>query len=95
MGTVKELKKYMKSDEELRTMLVRSGRHEVLIDLDGDKVADIALVDNNEDGDIDMIAVDVTGNGDFNLYIGDDDVSFRVREKEMACLRNSRYRTNQ
>ena len=54
-------------------MLVRSMLHEILIDLDGDKVADIALIDNNHDGDIDMIAVDATGNGDFNLYVGDAD----------------------
>ena len=73
MGTLKELKTYMRSDRELRPMMVRSMHHEVLIDLDGDGIADIALIDNNHDGDIDMIAVDATGNGDFNLYIGDAD----------------------
>jgi len=73
MGTLRELKTKMRLDKDLRPMLVRSMRHEVLIDLDGDKVADIALIDNNRDGDIDMIAVDATGNGDFNLYVGDQD----------------------
>mgnify|MGYP003571395894 FL=1 len=73
MGTLRQLKSAMKSDKELRPMLVRSMLHELLIDLDGDKVADIALIDNNRDGDIDMIAVDATGNGDFNLYVGDAD----------------------
>mgnify|MGYP002621022990 FL=1 len=73
MGTLRQLKSAMKSDKELRPMLVRSILHELLIDLDGDKVADIALIDNNRDGDIDMIAVDATGNGDFNLYVGDAD----------------------
>ena len=73
MGTLKELKKTMRSDEELKEMLVRSSLHELLIDLDGDKIADIALVDNNRDGDIDTIAIDTTGNGDFNLYMGDVD----------------------
>ena len=75
MGTLRELKTKMRLDKELRPMLVRSMRHEVLVDLDGDKVADIALIDNNHDGDIDMIAVDATGNGDFNLYIGDQDAN--------------------
>lgn len=73
MGTLRELKTKMRLDKDLRPMLVRSMRHEVLIDLDGDKVADIALIDSNRDGDIDMIAVDATGNGDFNLYVGDTD----------------------
>lgn len=73
MGTLRDLKAKMRLDKDLRPMLVRSMRHELLIDLDGDKVADIALIDNNRDGDIDMIAVDATGNGDFNLYVGDED----------------------
>lgn len=73
MGTLRQLKTKMRLDKELRPMLVRSMLHEVLIDLDGDKVADIALIDANRDGDIDTIAVDATGNGDFNLYLGDLD----------------------
>ena len=73
MGTLRELKRKMRLDKDLRPMLVRSLRHELLLDLDGDKVADIALIDNNHDGDIDMIAVDATGNGDFNLFLGDQD----------------------
>ena len=73
MGTLRQLKTKMRLDADLRPMLVRAMRHEILIDLDGDKVADIALIDNNRDGDIDMIAVDTTGNGDFNLYVGDED----------------------
>ena len=73
MGTLRQLKTKMRLDRELRPMLVRSMRHELLIDLDGDKVADIALIDSNRDGDIDTIAVDATGSGDFNLYIGDQD----------------------
>ena len=31
--------------------------------------------DSNRDGDLDTIAVDTTGNGDFNLYIGDQDAN--------------------
>ena len=73
MGTLRQLKTKMRLDKVLRPMLVRSMLHEVFIDLDGDKVADIALIDQNRDGDIDTIAVDTTGNGDFNLYVGDSD----------------------
>ena len=73
MGTLRQLKTKMRLDKELHPMLVRSMLHEVLIDLDGDKIADIALIDQNHDGDIDTIAVDATGNGDFNLYVGDED----------------------
>ncbi len=73
MGTLREVKNALRLDKTLRPMLVKSMLHEVLIDLDGDKVADIALIDNNHDGDIDTIAVDATGNGDFNLYVGDMD----------------------
>ena len=75
MGTLRNLKNTMMQDEKLRPLLLRSTRREVLIDLDGDKVADIALIDDNRDGDIDMIGVDVTGNGEFNFYVGDVDVN--------------------
>ena len=75
MGTLRELKKTMMQDEKLSPLLLRSTRREVLIDLDGDKVGDIALIDDNHDGDIDTIAVDATGNGEFNLYVGDVDVN--------------------
>ena len=47
MGTLRQLKMKMRLDADLRPMLVRAMRHEILIDLDGDKVADIALIDNN------------------------------------------------
>lgn len=73
MGTLRKLKNEMRKDKELRSMMVRSGLNELYIDLDGDKVADIALIDTNHDGDIDTFAVDVTGNGDFNFYAGDKD----------------------
>ena len=75
MGTLKETKKMMRNDPELCSMLVRSTRRNLLVDLDGDGIADIALMDDNHDGDIDMIAVDVTGNGDFNFYVGDADAN--------------------
>ena len=83
MGTLREVKHVMRKNEELRDLLVRSSRHELLIDLDGDKVADIALIDTNHDGDIDTFAVDATGNGDFNLYVGDSDANGAIDTVEI------------
>ncbi len=73
MGTLRQLKTAMRKEKDLRQLLVRSDRHEVLLDLDGDKVPDIGLLDENRDGDIDAIAVDLTGNGEFNFYLVDHD----------------------
>ena len=73
MGTLKETKKKFREDPELMKMVVRANRHEIMIDLNGDDIADITIMDNNRDGDIDMIGVDTTRDGDFNFYIGDMD----------------------
>ncbi len=73
MGTLRKLKSALKKDDELRKMLVRSGRHEILLDLDGDQVPDIGLLDMDHSGDINAIAVDLTGNGEFNFYLVDND----------------------
>ena len=83
MGTLKDIKKYMKDDPQLRPMLARSTRRELLIDVDGDGIPDIGLMDYNHDGDIDMIAVDATGNGDFNLYVGDVDANGLIDTVEL------------
>ena len=73
MGTLKKLRMTMKTDRDLRKMLVRGSYNELLLDLDGDNQADIALQDINSDGDIDRIALDATGDGWFDLFIDDED----------------------
>ena len=73
MGTLRQLKTALSRDKDLRGLLVRSGRSEILLDLDGDRSPDIGLMDVNRDGDIDAIAVDLTGNGEFNFYLADND----------------------
>lgn len=73
MGTLRKAKLNMKLDKEFRKMLVRGARNEIFIDIDGDKEADIALMDTTGDGDIDTLTVDLTGDGEFNLYFTDTD----------------------
>lgn len=73
MGTIRKLKTSIQEDQKLSRMLIRSGRHSVLLDLDGDHMPDIALFDLNQDGDSDALAVDLTGNGEFNFYLIDHD----------------------
>ena len=63
----------MKTDRDLRKLMVRGSHNEILLDLDGDKQADIALQDINSDGNIDRFAFDATGDGWFNLFIDDED----------------------
>lgn len=71
MGTLRELKLRLKLDKDFRKTLIKSPRYEILIDLDGDKEADIALIDTNRNGNIDLIAVDLNGNGEFDLLVND------------------------
>lgn len=73
MGTLNKVRLKMKLDKDLRQMLVRGSRHEILLDVDGDKEPDIGLLDDDHDGDIDTIALDLTGDNEFNLYIKDAD----------------------
>ena len=73
MGTLGQVKMRMKQDKDMRKRLVRGVRHEILLDLDGDKFADLGLMDENMDGDIDTMALDLRGSGDFDLYLTDMD----------------------
>ena len=73
MGTLNKMRLTMKTDRDLRKLMVRGSHNEILLDLDGDKQADIAFQDINSDGDIDRFAFDATGDGWFNLFIDDED----------------------
>lgn len=73
MGTLRKLKLKMKLDKTLRHTLIKGLKNEILIDLDGDKEADIALLDTNKDGDIDTIALDLDGDGELGFYAVDQD----------------------
>ncbi len=71
MGTLKKLKRKMKFDKDLRKTLIRGTRDQILIDIDGDKEPDLALLDTTGNGNIDTLAIDTTGDGEFNLYFKD------------------------
>ena len=73
MGTLLQVKLKMKQDQDMKKKLARGGRHEILLDLDGDKCADLGLMDENMDGDIDAMALDLSGTGDFDLFLMDLD----------------------
>ena len=70
---IKKIKKQIKADPELRDMLVRSGRNEIMLDLDGDGAADLCLSCEGGGDRIDTLALDLSGNGDFNLFLHDAD----------------------
>jgi len=72
MGTLRKLKLQLKLDKNLRHMMIKGCRNEILIDLDGDKQADLAFIDQCGDGNIDTIAVDL-GDDDTTLYFIDTD----------------------
>ena len=71
--SIREAKRRVKDDPELNKMLIKSGWNEISLDLDGDGVADICFSANNLVRKIDTIAIDLSGNGEFNLYIQDFD----------------------
>lgn len=71
--SIREAKKRIKNDPELSKMLVRSGWREIALDLDGDGMADVSFSSEKAGRKIDTIAIDLSGNGEYNLYLHDFD----------------------
>ena len=71
--SIREAKKRIKNDPELSKMLVRSGWKEIALDLDGDGIADVAFSAERPGRKIDTMAVDLSGRGEFDLYLHDLD----------------------
>ena len=71
--SIREAKKRIKNDPELSKMLVRSGWREIALDLDGDGMADVSFSSDSVGRKIDMMAVDLNGSGEYNLYLQDFD----------------------
>ncbi len=71
--SIREAKKRIKNDPVLSKMLVRSGWKEIALDLDGDGMADVSFSAERLGRKIDTMAVDLSGNGEYNLYLHDLD----------------------
>ena len=71
--SIREAKKRIKNDPELSKMLVRSGWREIALDLDGDGNADVSFSSDKIGRKIDTMAIDLSGSGEFNLYLHDYD----------------------
>ena len=70
---IREAKKRIKNDPELSKMLIKSGWNEISLDLDSDGMADVCFASTKLGRKIDTIAIDLSGNGEFNLYLHDFD----------------------
>jgi len=73
VGTHAAMRAIMKADPEMAKLLCPSPKNELFFDLNGDGIADFALIDTNHSGSHDTIAMDLTGSGEFNLYLSDLD----------------------
>jgi hypothetical protein len=73
IGNLAGMRLKMKADPEMAKMLCPSPKNELFFDVNGDGVADFALIDTNHSGNLDTIAMDLTGTGEFNLYLSDLD----------------------
>lgn len=71
MTDIIKTKQRMKEDSILGKMVLLSSKTEILLDLDGDHLADVGLMDSVGDGRVDTLAVDLTGDNEFNLYFMD------------------------
>ena len=71
--SVREAKRRIKNDPELSKMLMRSGWKEIVLDLNGDGAPDVAFSCEKLGTKIDTMAVDLSGNGEFDLYLHDMD----------------------
>jgi hypothetical protein len=71
MNDIVKIKQRMKDDPVLGKMVLVSRQKEIFLDLDGDQLADVGLMDTAGDGRVDTLAVDLTGDNEFNLYFMD------------------------
>ena len=71
--SIRQAKKRIKNDPELSRMLVRSGWREIALDLNGDGKADVMFASDSVGRKIDMMAADLDGSGEYNLYLHDLD----------------------
>ena len=68
-----KIKRQMAADPEIRKLMIRGRWDEILLDLDGDGKADVCLSSDHSFGKINTLSFDLSGNGQFNLYLHDAD----------------------
>ena len=74
MYKMKEIRRAIRRDRDLRGMVVKSGAKDaILLDVTEDKMPDIALLDTTGDGYVDAVALDLDGNGYFDTLLADTD----------------------
>ena len=71
--SIQQAKRRIRNEPELSKMLVRSGWREIALGLDGDGNADVCFASEKVNHKIDTIAIDLSGSGEFNLYLHDFD----------------------
>lgn len=71
MTAIEKTKQRMKANPTLCKMVLMSKKNEIILDVDGDMLGDVGLMDSIGDGRVDTLAVDLTGDNEFNLYFMD------------------------
>ena len=72
MGTLKQTKKrFTSAINAAKISVLAMEADRILVDLNGDKMADAALIDTTGNGAPDLLALDLTGDGKFNLFLDD------------------------
>ena len=80
MATITEFRGLLCKNPDIAKLIVPSARYEIYMDLNGDGKADFAFIDTSCDltgkGGADTFAIDLGGDGEFDLYLRDSDGNF-------------------
>ena len=68
MSVTSRFTQHLKSNPDVAKFLMPGTKYEVLLDLNGDGKMDFAFIDQKGTGTPDTFAIDLTGNGELNLY---------------------------
>ena len=74
MGTIESMQQRFTENDELRNMLALIGEDRIVLREQDEQDMEIALMDLDEDRELDTIAIDLFGQGDFPLYVVDADM---------------------
>jgi len=74
MGTLESVQQRFTGNDELRNMLAFIGADRIVLREPSEQDMEVALMDLDEDGVLDTVAVDLFGQGNHFLYIVDTDM---------------------